>query len=69
MNLWMLQDLRIKLGKLSITNDRTLEERKMIKEHVKESNRRNAEESKEFRWKVRGTLKDGLKIIRIRSEK
>ena len=58
----------MKYGKVSITNDLTLEERRMIKEHVQEANKRNTEESKEFKWKVRGSPKDGLKIIRIRTE-
>ena len=66
--LWMLKNHKMKFGKMSITNDHTIEERNMIKEHVQEANRRNTEESKEFKWKVRGTPKDSLKIIRIRIE-
>lgn len=66
--LWMLKNLKMKYGKMSITNDHTLEERRMIKEHVQEANKRNTEESKEFKWKVRGSPKDGLKIIRIRTK-
>ena len=41
--------------RISITPDYTQEERKMIKELVKEAKRRNTSEAKEeYLWKVRG---------------
>ena len=66
--LWMLKNLKMKFAKVSITNDYTIDEKEMIKEYVQEANERNAKESKGYKWKVRGTPKDGLKIVRFRSE-
>ena len=66
--LWMLKNVRMKFKNLSITNDYTLDERKMIKECVAEANRRNTTGTKGYLWKVRGTPKEGLRIIKIASQ-
>ena len=39
--LWMLKSVKMKFNKISITNDYTLDERKMIKKYVEEENMRN----------------------------
>ena len=55
--LWKLKYARDKFKRISITHDYTLEERKTIKEWVKEAKRRNMNENEGYTWKVRGTPK------------
>ena len=61
--LWMLKNLKQKY--LSITNDYTLNERNIIKKYVEEANARNTNGTKDYIWKVRGTPKEGMKLIKI----
>ena len=63
--LWMLKNVKMKFNKLSITNDYTLDERKMIKKCVEEANKRNMTGTIGYTWKVRGTPKEGMRIIKI----
>ena len=66
--LWMLKNVRMKFKGMSITHDYTLEERKMIREYVEEANRRNKAETNEYRWKVRGTPRGGLWLMKITNQ-
>ena len=66
--LWMLKNVRMKFKGMSITHDYTLEERKMIREYVEEANRRNEAETNEYRWKVRGTPRGGLWLMKITNQ-
>ena len=61
--LWMLKNLKQK--NLSITNDYTLNERHIIKKYVEEANARNTNGTKDYIWKVRGTPKEGMRLIKI----
>ena len=63
--LWMLKNSRTRFKSMSITNDYTIEERHMIRKCVEEAKRRNTTEMSEYQWKVRGTPKEGLKLVRI----
>ena len=50
--------------KVSVREDYTLEEREMVREMVKKAEAKNdADNTNE--WKVRGTPKTGLKVVRI----
>ena len=64
--LWMLKHARINLKKLSITNDYTLNERKIIKEYVEEAKKRNTTGANGYAWKVRGTPTNNLRLIKIK---
>ena len=49
---------------LSIRDDYTLKERELVNKYVKEAKQKNdAENTTE--WKVRGTPKNGLRVVRI----
>ena len=63
--LWMLKNVKMKFKNLSVTNDYSLDERKMIKKYVEEANKRNTTGTKGYLWKVRGTPKEGMRIIKI----
>ena len=64
--LWMLKPVQMKFKKLSITNDYTLDERMIIKDYVEEAKKRNMIGTKEYAWKVRGTPREGMKLIKIK---
>ena len=49
---------------LSITDDHTIEERELIKEWIKKAEQKNKEENTKD-WKVRGTPKNGLCLVKI----
>ena len=49
---------------LSVRDDYTLEERKLIKSFYDDAKRRNEEENVTH-WKVRGTPKNGLKVVKV----
>ena len=66
--LWMLKNVRSRFKNMSITNDYTLEERNMIKKFVEEAKRRNTIETNENRWKVRGTPRGGLRLVKMISQ-
>ena len=61
--LWMLKRLQRK--NLSITNDYSIDERRKIKEYAEEAKKRNNFDTKGYKWKVRGTPREGMKLIRI----
>ena len=63
--LWMLKDAKTTFKHLSITDDYTVEERKTIKAYVEESRKRNNTRPMGFKWKVRGTPRQGLKLVKI----
>ena len=65
MSRWMLKNVRMKFKNVSITNDYTLDERMMIRRCVEEAKRRNTSGTNGYLWKVRGTPKTGLKIVKI----
>ena len=50
---------------ISITNDYTLEEREEIRRWVMIAKKRNTNENSNYVWKVRGTPKIGMRLIRI----
>ena len=50
--------------KVSIRDDYTLEEREMVREFVKKAEAKNAAENTQ-EWKVRGTPKTGLRLVKI----
>ena len=50
--------------KLSVRDDYTMEERDMVREWVKKAAEKNAAEKTQD-WKVRGTPKNGLRLLRI----
>ena len=66
--LWMLKNVRMRFKGMSITHDYTLEERNMIRKHVQEANRRNEAETNDYRWKVRGTPRGGLWLVKIANQ-
>ena len=66
--LWMLKNARIRFGKISITHDYTKEERDLIKKWVEEGKRRNIGGRSEYRWRVRGTPRTGLRLEKILSQ-
>ena len=49
---------------ISVKDDYTLKERDMIREWVKNATKRNEEENSND-WKVRGTLKTGLRVVKV----
>ena len=62
--LWMLKQLKMK--KLSITNDYTMDERKIIKQYVEEAKKRNNNTGTHgYVWKVRGTPRNGMRLIKF----
>ena len=63
--LWMLKCVKKKYNRLSITNDYTLDERKIIKDYVEEAKKRNMTTMKGNVWKVRGTPRQGMRLIKI----
>ena len=66
--LWMLKNVRARFGNISITHDYTLEERYLIKKWVAEAEQRNTHGTNEYRWKVRGTPRTGLRLVKIGSQ-
>ena len=50
--------------KISIREDYTIEEREMVRDMVKKAAEKNDAENKQ-EWKVRGTPKTGLRLVRI----
>ena len=65
--LWMLKNATTRYQNISITHDYTLEERNMIRKWVEEAKRRNTHGTDEYRWKVRGTPRTGLRLVQIMS--
>ena len=63
--LWMLKNIRTKFKKLSITQDYTQDERKIIKSYVEEAKKRNMSDTIGYKWKVRGTPRQGMSLIKI----
>ena len=63
--LWMLGQLKMKLP---ITHDYTIDERKVIKEYVEEAKKRNSTSTKGYVWKVRGTPRNGMKLMKIQTQ-
>ena len=66
--LWMLKNVRTWSKNISITNDYTLEERRLMKKWVEEANKRNTIGTNEYRWKVRGTPREGLRLVKIMNQ-
>ena len=60
-NLKIAQDI---YRKLSVRDDYTIEERELIKEWVHKAEEKNKEDNTNL-WKVRGTPKNGLRLVRI----
>ena len=65
--LWMLKNFKRNVN-LSVTNDYTLDERKIIRNCVEEAKKRNMKGVKGFLWKVRGTPREGMRIVKIYKE-
>ena len=66
--LWMLKNMKIRYGNISITDDYTQEERHLIKKWVNEAARRNANGTNGYRWKVRGTPRKGMRLVLITNQ-
>ena len=61
-----LKNAEERFKKLSITEDYTIEERKEIKEFIEKANLKNAEEENtQHIWKVRGSPKNGLRLVKF----
>ena len=54
--------------KVSVRDDYTLKERELVKDMVKKANERNTAEETNA-WKVRGTPKNGLRLVKITRRK
>ena len=73
-NMWRLGNLRNMNERVSVTYDYTLEERRLIKEFVEEAKRRNMnagndnDRNEGYAWRVRGTPKTKLRIVKIRQQ-
>ena len=65
--LWMLKNFKRNVN-LSVTNDYTLDERKIIRNCVEEAKKRNMKGVKSFLWKVQGTPREGMRIVKINKE-
>ena len=50
--------------KLSIRDDYTIQEREMVRKFVNDANEKNKADNT-TEWKVRGTPKNGLRVVRI----
>ena len=59
-----LKNAQPKYRVLSVRDDYTIEERELIKEYVKEAKDKNDKENT-TNWKVRGTPKNGLRVVKI----
>ena len=59
-----LKNAEPSLRTISVRDDYTIEERQLIKSMQEEAKRRN-EADKVTHWKVRGTPKNGLKVVKI----
>ena len=66
--LWMLKNVRTRFGNISITHEYTLEERNLIKKCVEDAKRRNTHRANEYRWKVRGTPRTRLRLVKIMNQ-
>jgi hypothetical protein len=66
-NLRKLKDAEEKYKKLRITDDLTMEEREEIKKWVNKANSKTTEEgeSSQHVWRVRGTPKNGLRLVKV----
>ena len=66
-NLRKLKDAEAKFKKLRITDDYTVEEREEIKKWVNKANLKNSEEGENSHhiWRVRGSPKNGLRLVKI----
>ena len=53
------------IKKIHITDDYTLQERREIQNWVRKAKERNQNEGKECIWKVRGTPKDGMRLVKF----
>ncbi|MEO2160791.1 MAG: hypothetical protein ABGX14_06775, partial [bacterium] len=51
-------------NKLSVRDDYTIKERELIREWVNKAEKKNVEENTKA-WKVRGTPKNGLRLVKI----
>ena len=59
-----LKDAESIYHQLSIRDDYTIEERELVKKFVQDAAKRNEEENTTA-WKVRGTPKNGLRLVKI----
>ena len=53
--------------KISVTNDYTIVEREEIRRWVKKANDKN-DGMKDYVWKLRGTPKTGMRLVKIRNQ-
>ena len=54
--------------KINVRDDLSVEERKLVKEWVKKAAKRNEEENTD-EWRVRGTPKNGLRLVRLTKQR
>ena len=59
-----LKNAEDKYRSLSVRDDYTIEEREQIRDWVKKAGEKNKQENTQ-EWKVRGTPKNGLRLVRI----
>ena len=67
-NLNKLKNANTSLRSISVRDDYTIEERKLIKTMNEEAKKRNQAENVTH-WKVRGTPKNGLRVVKITTRK
>ena len=63
-NLKMLKGMENEFGNISITDDHSKEERKMLKKWI-DNAKRKSEGDKEFVYKVKGDPRNGLRLFRV----
>ena len=63
-----LKDADQSFRNISVRDDYTIEERELIKTFVEEAKRKN-ESQNTTAWKVRGTQKNGLHLVKITSRR
>ena len=69
-NLNKLKNAPEKLRNISVTDDYTKEERQIIRSKVDEANKKTQEEGDgKYIWKVRGSPKNGLRLMRFMIKK
>ena len=67
-NLSKLKNADASLRGISVRDDYTIEERKLIKTMNEEAKRKNETENMTH-WKVRGSPKNGLRVVKVTTRK
>ena len=67
LNLRQLKGTQIEFGKISVTEDHTIEERQEIKSWVEKAQAKNQDEDDNSKtiWRVRGSPKNSLRLVKL----